>query len=65
MRPPDDEGDWDDTPSKLAEAAANRIWDMPLCSIYETCPDPRVSMWCEWIQEAVYTLWLEDQRASE
>ena len=61
MRPPDDEGDWDARYSQQAESHANLIWDMPLSKIYETCSDNRVSMWCEWIQEAVFTQWLEDQ----
>lgn len=65
MRPPDDEGDWDDRYSQQAEKQANLIWDMPLSSIYESCPDPRVTMWCEWIQEAVFTHWLESREASE
>ena len=58
MRLPDDEGDWDDRYSQQAESYANLIWDMPLTKIYETTPDPRVEMWCEWIQEAVFAHWL-------
>ena len=65
MLPPDDEGDWDDRYSQQAERQANLIWDMPLTKIYETTPDPRVEMWCEWIQEAVFTHWLESREASE
>jgi hypothetical protein len=57
--------DWDRRPSELAEEAANRIWDMPLSEIYASHPDPRVSMWCEWIQQAVYTQWLKDQEGNE
>ena len=53
--------DWDRRPSELAEEQANRVWDMTLSEIYASHPDPRVVMWCEWIQQAVYTQWLKDQ----
>lgn len=56
--------DWDRRPSIVAEEAANRIWDTPLSEIYASHPDPRVSMWCEWIQQAVYTQWLKDQEGN-
>ena len=65
MRPPDDEGDWDARYSQQAESRSDLIWDMPLSKIYESCPDSRVTMWCEWIQEAVFTHWLESREASE
>ena len=62
MRPPDDEGDdWDRYPSQLAEAKACKIWEQPLEEIYESCSDERVTMWCEWIHQAVLTSWLEDK----
>ena len=64
MREPDDKGDWDDRYSQQAEAQANRIWDMSLAHIYQTTTDPQVDMWCEWIHEAVFTRWLEDQKES-
>ena len=57
--------DWDRRPSELAEEQANRIWDMTLSEIYSSHPDPRVSMWCEWIKQAVYTQWLKDQEGNE
>ena len=64
MRPPDDESDWDARYSKWAERQANLIWDMSLAHIYQTTTDPQVDMWCEWIHEAVFTRWLEDQKES-
>lgn len=57
------EDDWDHTPSQLAEEAANRIWDMPLCVIYERSDfNPQVAVWCEWIQQAIYDEWLSDNQ---
>ena len=57
------ETDWDCKPSQLAQEAANRIWDMPLCVIYERSPNAEVAMWCEWIQQAIYNQWLKDREA--
>jgi hypothetical protein len=57
------EEDWDRKPSQLAQEAANHIWDMPLYAIYERAmgrdgSDPKIAMWCEWIQQAIYHEWL-------
>lgn len=57
------ETDWDCKPSQLAQEAANIIWEMALCDIYANAPDEKVSMWCEWIQKAMYDKWLKNQEA--
>ena len=68
------EDDWDQKPSQLAQEAANRIWDMPLCAIYERAmgkdgSDPKIAMaisgWCEWIHQAVYHQWLLEHSTDE
>ena len=56
--------DWERRPSELAEEAANQIWEKPLEDIYQSTEDVRIHMWCEWIQTAVFSEWLDKQEAS-
>ena len=60
-----EEDDWDRRPSKLAEEAANRMWDMTLSEIYASHPDLYMAESALWLQEALYAHWLKNQEGSE
>ena len=60
MRLPDDEGDWDDIPSKMAEAKVNRIWETKLSDLYQGAGEGIARM-CEMIVETTYLRWVEER----